>query len=73
MAFLPETKIKKKAGMDQEDANQLSDQIARIDRLSSDLRLTLMTVKSAHTAYAVLLVELEWLGMQLKEIKKRLT
>jgi hypothetical protein len=59
--------------MDQEDPNELSDQIARIERLSSDLRLTLMSIRSPHTAYAVLLVELEWLGVQLKEIKKRLS
>lgn len=58
--------------MDQEDAKELSDQIPRIERLIADLKLTLMTVNRPHTAYGVLLVELEWLKIQLQEIKKRL-
>lgn len=58
--------------MDQGDSKELSDQIARIERLSADLKLTLMSINRPHTAYGVLLVELDWLAIQLIEIKKRL-
>lgn len=72
MAFLSETKTKKDRRVDQEDAKELSNQITRIESLSKDLQLSLSLVNRPHSAYGVLLVELDWLAIQLSEIKKRL-
>jgi hypothetical protein len=58
--------------MDKDDAKIISDQIARIDSLSKDLLLTLSTIEKPHAAFGVLLIELNWLGIKLAEIKKRL-
>jgi hypothetical protein len=58
--------------MDQEDAKELSNQIARIEGIIEDLRTSLPTIRQPHTAYGVLLIELEWLRINLEIIRKRL-
>jgi len=72
VALLPEAQDKKGNRVDEVNADQLSKQIDRIQQLSTDLKHNLAFLRDRHSAFGILLMELDLLTYQLAEIKKRL-